>query len=170
MINRWQAGFWRCGLADTKSNKKYGSFGLRLRWQVFDRLAKFPRSHEFAVELYSLPWRNEFQSRLHDGRLSARFGKSNGRVYPLGVSCRIRERKAELERTRLPQQVKDLIGTVQTAGRCAIVDLGKSPCKRISRLHTTARGLRRADHHTGLRYIYHAHGVDSGTVERSDGT
>lgn len=55
--------------------KFHGTLPQRLSRLFWGKLLGIsPRLHGIAIEICSLPWRSEFQSRLHSGRLSVEFG------------------------------------------------------------------------------------------------
>jgi hypothetical protein len=61
-------------LRDVHSSMKRETVGQRLRRLIFCLAAKHSTLHGFAIELCSLQWRSEFQSRLHDRRLMMEYG------------------------------------------------------------------------------------------------
>jgi hypothetical protein len=80
-----------CLLPDDRlRNKSRGTLRGRLAitfWRTM--LGGFPRLHGIAMELRSLGWRSEFQSRLHQRLLSVEFGP-HAEISPTGhlVPCR----------------------------------------------------------------------------------
>jgi hypothetical protein len=75
---------------DARVRRKYrGTLLERLRklfWRTV--LGRFPRLHGIVVEICSLPWRSEFQSKLHQRRLSLVLGPDS-EISPIGrvVRC-----------------------------------------------------------------------------------
>jgi len=69
------------------------------QWFWGTLLGSFPRLHGIALEIRSLPWRSEFQSRLHKRLLSVDFGPDS-EISPTGriVKCkRTHARIADIE-------------------------------------------------------------------------
>jgi hypothetical protein len=89
-----------CLSPDVRVRKKYrGTLPERLRklfWRTV--LGRFPRLHGIAVEIRSLPWRSEFQSKLHQRRLSLVLGPDS-EISPTGHVVRCRRTHARIADT-----------------------------------------------------------------------
>lgn len=86
-----QASGPHCLLQDARVRKIYrGTLPQRLSKLFWGNvLGRFPRLHGIAMEIRSLPWRSEFQGRLHQRLLSVVFGP-HAETSPTGqiVPCK----------------------------------------------------------------------------------